>query len=121
MAVPADRQVQRSIGEVQVLRPLSPIREAGDAHGPDDARKATTVTCLDRLVSDALGIDDRAGATLSLCAQVQVVPEQLAEQVPPARGEPGLELVTGERPGLLANEETDEGAVDRIRATQSVG
>jgi hypothetical protein len=65
------------------------------------------VIALDRLVSDACGIDDRAGAALSPGAQVQVVLEQLAEQVPAAGGEPGLELVVGERPGLLAGKEAD--------------
>ncbi len=76
------------------------------------------VTFLDRLVRDACRIDDRARAALTRSAQVQVVLEQLAEQVPPARGEPGLELVVGERPGLLAGEEADEGAVDRIGAAE---
>ena len=76
------------------------------------------MTCLDHLVSDAYRIDDRAGTALSKSAQVQVVLEQLAEQVPAAGGESGLELVVGERPGLLAGEEADEGAVDRIGAAE---
>jgi hypothetical protein len=104
--------------EVQVLRSFGPVGEPGDGHGPDDGRKAATVTCLDRLVSDACGIDDRAGTALTRRAQVQVVLEQLAKQVPAAGGEPGLELVVGERPGLLAGEEADERAVDRIRAAE---
>jgi hypothetical protein len=80
--------------------------------------KAAAVTCLDRLVSDACRIDDRPGTALSRSAQVQVVLEQLAEQLPPAGGESGLELVVGERPGLLAGEEADERSVDRIRAAE---
>jgi hypothetical protein len=104
--------------EVQVLRRLGPVGEPGDAHGPDDGLKAAAVTCLDRLVSDACSIDDRAGPALSAGAQVEVVLEQLAEQVPAAGCESGLELVMGERPGLLAEEEADEGAVDGIRATE---
>ena len=63
---------------------------------------------------------DRAGTALSGSAQVQMVLEQLAEQVPAAGCESGLELVMGERPGLLAEEEADEGAVDGIRATEGV-
>ena len=105
---------------MQVLRSFGPVGEPGDAHGPDDGLKAALVTCLDRLMSDACGIDDRADPALSRGAQVQVVLEQLAEQVPAAGGESGLELVMGERPGLLAKEEADEGTVDRIRATEGV-
>ncbi|MHB1846319.1 MAG: hypothetical protein ACYCWW_15960 [Deltaproteobacteria bacterium] len=104
--------------EVKVLCSFGPVGESGDGHGPDDGLKAAMVTFLDRLVSDACGIDDRAGAALSGGAQVQVVLEQLAEQLPAAGGESGLELVVGERPGLLAGEEADERAVDRIRAAE---
>jgi hypothetical protein len=50
--------------------------------------------------------------------QVQIVLEQLTEQLPAAGGESGLELVVGERPGLLAGEEADEGAVDRVGAAE---
>ena len=71
-------------------------------------------------MGDACGIDDRAGPALSGSTQVQVILEQLAEQVPAAGGESGLELVMGERPGLLTKEEADERAVDRIRATEGV-
>jgi len=111
-------QVQGGVLEVQVLRSLGPVGEPGDDHGPDDGLKAAVVIALDRLVSDACGIDDRAGAALSPGAQVQVVLEQLAEQVPAAGGEPGLELVVGERPGLLAGKEADQGAVDRVGAAE---
>ena len=48
-----------------------------------------------------------------------MVLEQLAEQVPTTGSKPGLELVVGERPGLLAGEEADEGTVDGIRAAEA--
>jgi hypothetical protein len=80
------RQVQQSVLEVQVPRSVGPTREPGDGHGPDDARKTAAVTCLDRLASDALGIDDTAGTALTRSAQVQAIPEQLAEQVPAPPG-----------------------------------
>ena len=112
------RQVQRGVLEVQVLRFRGPIGEPGDGDLADDGLKAAAVTCLDRLMSDACLIDDRTGMALPGGAQVQVVLEQLAEQLPAAGGEPGLELVVGERPGLGAGEEADEGAVDGIRAAE---
>jgi hypothetical protein len=104
--------------EVQVLRSFGPIREPGDGHSSDDGCKAAVVIALDRLVSDACRIDDRSGAALSGSAQVQVVLEQLAEQLPAAGCESVLELVVGERPSFLAGEEADEGAVDAIRAAE---
>jgi len=112
-------QVQRSVLEVQVLRSFGPVGEPGDGHAADDGLKTAVVIDLDRLVSDACGIDDRSGTALSRSAQVQVVLEQLAEQLPAAGGESGLELVMGERPGLLAGEEADEGAVDSVGAAEA--
>lgn len=47
-----------------------------------------------------------------------MVLEQLAEQLPAAGGESGLELAEGERPGLVAREEADERAVESIRPAE---
>jgi len=118
VAVALGWQVQASVLEVKVLCSFGPVGEPGDGDAADDGLEAAMVIDLDRLVSDACGIDDRSGTALSGSAQVQVVLEQLAEQLPAAGGEAGLELVVGERPGLLAGEEADEGAVDRIRAAE---
>jgi len=74
------------------------------------------VTCLDRLMHDASCIADHAGTALPGGAEIEVVLRHLAEQLPAAGGESGLELVVGERLGLCSGEEADEGAVERIRA-----
>ncbi|MDA8039630.1 MAG: hypothetical protein M0Z69_10815 [Actinomycetota bacterium] len=97
-AVTLGRQVQRGVLEVQVLRFRGPIGEPGDGDLADDGLKAAAVTCLDRLMSDASLIEDRTGMARPGGAQIQVGLEQLAEQLPAAGGEPGLELVVGERP-----------------------
>jgi len=60
---------------------------------------------LDRLVSDACGIDDRSGTALSRSAQVQVVLEQLAEQLRPQVASRVSSSSWVSRPGLLAGEE----------------
>jgi hypothetical protein len=70
-------------------------------------------------VSDACHIDDRRGAALSTSAQIEVVLEQLAEQVAAAGSKAGLELIVGERPGLLTGKEADEGTVDGIGAAEA--
>ena len=54
----------------------------------------------------------------SLAVRGTGVLEQLVKQVPAAGGESGVELVVGERPGLLAGEEADERAVVRVRAAE---
>lgn len=43
---------------------------------------------------------------------------ELAHQLPAVDVEAGLQLVVGERPGLLAGEEADEGALDSVGATE---
>ena len=116
MAVTLGGQVQRSVLEVQVLRSFGPIREPVDGDAADDGGKAPAVTCLDHLMLDTCRIDDRSSTALPGRSQIQVVLKQLAQQLPAARCEPGLELVVGERASLLAGEEADEGAVDHTRA-----
>jgi hypothetical protein len=65
-----------------------------------------------------LGVYDHLDALLLLGAQIKVVLVELANQLPAVDVEAGLQLVVGERAGLLAGKEADEGAVDNVGATE---
>lgn len=76
------------------------------------------MAALNRGMDHRLGVDDHLCASLPPGAQVEMILVKLTQQAPTVHVESGLKLVVGERPGLFAGEEADEGAVDRIGAAE---
>ena len=82
MGVAFGGQVQRGVGGVQVGRPPMAIGEALDAHHAEERGQRTGVAGLDTAVDD-IAEADHLDSHLSLGAQVEVVLEEPAQQLPP--------------------------------------
>jgi hypothetical protein len=100
-------QVEGGIGGVQVRRSPMAIGQALDGHGAEHGGELAVVAGLDAAVGDAVGVDD-LDALLPGGAQVQVVLEEPAQQLPTPAVEIVLQLGVGQRAGLGALQPADD-------------
>jgi hypothetical protein len=114
MGVKLDRQVQCSVGKMEVLGSLGTVSEASDGDLTEDRHELTVVARLDGVVGDSLCVCDRRGTHFTLGAQVEVVLEQLAGQVARLGYETDLELSVRQRLGLVPMQEADKTAEDGL-------
>lgn len=114
-------EVERGVLEVEVLRPLRPVGDAGDGHLAEDRLEVPAMTRLGGPVRPPRAVADRPGAPLPARPQVEVVLEELAAQLAAIDIETTLELVVGELRRLGVSQETDEALVERVRRAEGAG
>ncbi len=108
MGVALGRQVERSVGRVQVGPAATPIGQPGDAHLAEDGGERAGMARLHRGSPGPLGVDDGLQARLTLGAEVQMILEEQAEQLPALGAEAVLQLCVAEGTGPVAVKEGDD-------------
>jgi hypothetical protein len=108
MGVALGGKVERCVARVQVGPAAASIGQPGDAHLAEDGGERAGVARLHRGSAGALGVDDGLQARLALGAEVQVILEEQAEQLPALGAEAVLQLCVAEGAGPVAAKEGDD-------------
>ena len=120
VGVTLDGQVQLGVARIQVRVTPMPVREAGDRHGGEDARKRSHVSRLDRPMGDAVRVVHVHGPGLSQGAQLKVTLQHSSQQLSAAPLELHFELAVAQFAGLDAFQPDDQLVEARPRPSKAI-
>ena len=103
-----DGQVQDPISDIQVLLATRTVRQPADAHLPEHAVKRALMTMLDRPALHTPGVSNRIQTLLAHRTEIEMILKQAAQQLPPNRLQPSLEIPMLKPRGLTRPQPADD-------------
>src|SRR6202142_2464858 len=100
-----DRQIQDPVSDIPVLLPPRAVREPLDAHLPKHAVQRTPMTRFDRAALHAMLVTNPVQTLLAQRAEVQMVLQKTAQQLPPGAIKTSLQIPVL-TPGRLRRRQT---------------